>query len=276
MVSENQLNALIGLAVVIFVCGVLGTGIGALVILTNGENVKVSGPCPALSASTLNNMSPWSVSKPIFQASWNRRLEVANSGGGSLKNGITITLENRCYNGMFGSAKLFVDDKLAAYSDGFNRMYDCQGKLIGDADYGFITGMAVYNDARTMIWKSGRPVAILNDKTTVRSQPSDAVALTIDYSLPKLTSTFTVTTVDATAPASDPRLVLLVLARALLLEGDNKSYDPCNSFVQVGGIIVLCILICLLAVAIFYIWKSWERIRDCVSRRVDVYKNSRL
>lgn len=235
-----------------------GIGIAVATVHGNGENPAVSGPCPVLTADSLNGRRPYHVSEPFLNLGWHRKYNVNDaSSGGGLTDGKEVTLENRCYNFMMGSSKVFLDGKLVAYSknavndDGLGGMdmYDCTGKRFAYIAFGFVKGMEAFNDRGTKIWISGRPVAFIGDTTTVRAQPSDASVATIEYRLPslstKLLSGFTVTFaagVDVTLPALDPRLNLMILARVLTLASGRDNFDPCNSFVYGGGIFCLTVV----------------------------------
>lgn len=236
--SETQKN----IAKLFLIASALALGIAVIVVFAQGQDVRVSGPCPTISAAAFNNMKPYVVSLPAnYFLTFRTPAQVTSEDGTPLANGLSVSLENRCFNMMLGSSKLYVNDKLAAYSTVDGTMYDCTGKRIAYTGSGW-NSYDLFDDAGQKIWT--RTHAMAGKAGAITAQPSNVAVATLEYKLPSSTKGrpyggYAVTVSDASSVAADPRFVLLTLSK--IVQSRDK-FDGCNEFVLTGGIITLIIV----------------------------------
>ena len=201
-----------------FLIIMLWFGIEACVIFVeeSSRNPYSSLTCPALNSSMMPQQYALTAAAGYHGRMFVRSLNIPD-----------IVVENRCYpmsSGARGSF-LWIGNKLVAFSETNDNIYDCQRNLIYKACYDCDSKLMVYASDQTYIWSSGIPkiVSDSSDEQTynqvVYGQPSNIPVAIVSKNL-------TISIYNSSHPASDPRLLITTFSRAYFLA---KPMDDCNA-----------------------------------------------
>jgi hypothetical protein len=177
----------------------------------------LSLPCPALNASIMPQQYALTPVAGYHGTMLVRSLNIPD-----------ISVENRCYpmsRGARGSF-LWMGDKLVAFSEMNDNIYDCQRNLIYETCYDCDAKLKVYASDKTYIWSSGIPKIVSESSEEqqynqiVYGQPSNLPVAIVSKNL-------TISIYNSSHPASDPRLLVTTFSRAYFLA--NPSMDDCNT-----------------------------------------------
>ncbi len=194
----------------------------------------LSSPCPALNSSMMPPQYALTAAAGYHGRMFVRSLNVPD-----------IAVENRCYP-MSGGARgsfLWIGDKLVAFSEMNNNIYDCQRNLIYETCYDCDAELKVYDSDKTYIWSSGIPKIVFGSS---EEQPFNQIVYGQPSNLPVaiVSKNLTISIYNFSHPASDPRLLITTFSRAYFLA--NPGMDSCNTnlwqkliFSTIIGIVLL-------------------------------------
>ena len=244
----------------------LWLGVQSIIITVQGDknpSLPLSTTCAVLG----NSMMPYTFLMTLSR-DWHLRASVNVLTPSSALN---VVVENRCFNGGMGSSFLWVNDQLAAFSRVNGDIFDCHGNLLWKACYACsIDGkpkLKVYSGSdNAYIWASDIPKFEYYGTQLVYGQPEDLVCATILYSSSGSDNGYTFTISNALSPACDPRLLIMLYARAYFSQympaSKRKQFvanDGCNAFVYAGGIFISVYIIIFICGAVLAFQKYQDR-----------------
>ena len=178
----------------------------------------LSLPCPALNASIMPQQYALTPVAGYHGTMFVRSLNIPE-----------ISVENRCYpmssGAIYRGSFLWIGDKLVAFSEMNDNIYDCQRNLIYETCYDCDAKLKVYASDKTYIWSSGIPKIGSESSEEqqynqiVYGQPSNLPVAIVSKNL-------TISIYNLSHPASDPRLLITTFSRAYFLA--TPSMDDCN------------------------------------------------
>ena len=194
-------------------------GIEACVIFVeeSSRNPYSPLPCPALNSSMMPQQYALTAAAGYHGRMFVRSLNIPD-----------IVVENRCYpmsSGARGSF-LWIGNKLVAFSETNNNIYDCQRNLIYETCYDCDSKLMVYASDKTYIWSSGIP-KIVSDSSEEQSYNQVVFGQPSNIPVAIVSKNLTISIYNSSHPASDPRLLITTFSRAYFLA--KPGIDDCNT-----------------------------------------------
>jgi hypothetical protein len=232
------------------VIGTLGMGIYALAQYAQDSNpaVAASVACAILDKQ-LTGLSFSALTKTFGRS---KGMEVV----GSLSPN-PVFVYNRCFNNNGGSAKFYVDDKLAAYTKLDKRLYSCHGDVSHQFEYG--STLRVLNADKSLFVSTDNIPSTRS--TTTFKDASNVVVATLAPSA--LGSGFDIRLQQSNSSAAAP---LVLLAAAAFAQFTSSGQDECNGFVLAGGIIDLILLSIIVAYTAYTV-AQWYKKQGQITRK---------
>jgi hypothetical protein len=153
-----------------------------------------------------------------------------------------ITVYNRCFNNNKGSAKFYVDGKLAAYTKVDQFLYSCTDTITHQFEYD--STLRVLNADKSLLASTNK-LPSTSSTTTFRDSSNVAVATVAPAAKGP---GFDITILQSGSAAASPLVLLAAVAFAQFTSSGN---DECNGFVLAGGIVDIVLLCMLVAYAAY-------------------------